>query len=170
MTVFNVLANLPDCWVVVRLFFRGFFPVTVLVAADNGTGHVGAADSLGTFTSPLASELSFFLRFIFALAIVIILLIITLWVLKQILKFRVSGPTTGAIDVLTVHYLDQKKAVALVRIQRRVLIVGIAENSLSTLGELAPEEIDELKLNTTTETSVFGNVLARFFGRKKAPG
>ena len=114
------------------------------------------------------SEVNLFFRFIIGLAIVIILLILTLWVLKQVMKLRVSGIADNAIDVLAIRYVEQRKAVALIRVLNRVLIVGIADNSLSTLGELTSEEIGSLKLDKKTRPGIRNNSIFKKFFRKKS--
>lgn len=129
-----------------------------------------SGDSLVPYSNSINSELNLFIRFIFALAIVIILLILTLWLLKYILRFRSSGIKHGVIDVLAIRYIEQKKAIAIIRVLKRVLIIGIAENSISTLGELSSEEIGSLKLDKKAEPGIFGNILSRYMGKKSNSG
>ena len=144
-----------------------FFNPTLLYASQSPDSiGVVSGDSLVSYSNSINSELNLFIRFIFALAIVIILLIFTLWLLKYILRFRTSGIKNGAIDILAIRYIEQKKAIAIIRVLKRVLIIGIAENSISTLGELSSEEIGSLKLDKKTEPGTFGNILSRYMGRK----
>jgi len=146
-----------------------FFNPTVINAAQTAYNKTGAVsgDSLAAYTNSINSEINLYIRFIIGLAIVIILLILTLWVLKQVMKLRVSGVADNAIDVLAIRYVEQRKAVALVRVLNRVLIVGIAENSLTTLGELTSEEIGSLKLEKKTLPGIWNNTFfTRFFGKK----
>ena len=151
-----------------------FFNTAFLYAAQGENDiSISSSDSLIQYTNSLDSELNLFGHFIIViigLAIVIILLILTVWVLKQILKLRGSGVVDGAIDVIAIRYLEQKKAVALIRVLRRVLIIGIAENSVTTLGELSSEEIGNLNLDKKTESGVFDNILTRFWIKKSNPG
>lgn len=150
------------------------FNITFLYAAQGiSDTSISSGDSLVSYTNSLDSELNFFGHFvivIIGLAIVIILLILTLWVLKQIIRVRGSGIADGAIEVLVIKYLEQKKAVALIRVLKRILIVGIAENSVTTLGELSSEEIGNLNLDKKTESGAFGNILKKFWGKKSDYG
>ena len=148
---------------------------TAFLCAAQGKNDISisSGDSLIQYTNSLDSELNIFGHFIIViigLAIVIILLILTLWVFKQILRLRGSGIADGAIDVLAIRYLEQKKAVALIRVLKRVLIIGIAENSVNTLGELSSEEIGNLNLDKKTESGVFSNIFKRFWIRKSDYG
>jgi len=129
---------------------------------------VFSGDSLAAYTNSVHSEINLFFRFIIGLAIVIILLILTLWVLKQVMKLRVSGIADDAIDVLAIRYVEQRKAIALVRVLNRVLIVGIAESSRSTLGELTSEEIGSLQLDKKTQPRVWNNTIFTRLFRKKS--
>ena len=149
-------------------FSYGFFPYCPAVLADIGPETVSNG-SPPTVPENLRGEISMFFRFIFALAIVLILLILTLWVLRQALKVRFFGAAGGAIDLLAIRHIDQRKAIALVRVGNRVLIVGLAENSLSSLGELTSEEIGALTLDKNDESGIRNlPVFKRFFGRKAA--
>ena len=151
---------------VVYLCFSLFNPA-VLCSAQTVHGTVmGSGDSLSAKTNTITSEINLFFRFIIGLAIVIILLILTLWVLKQVMKLRVSGVADDAIDVLAIRYIEQRKAVTLIRVLNRVLIVGIAENSISALGELTSEEIGSLKLDKKTELGIWNNILTKFLKKK----
>jgi flagellar biogenesis protein FliO len=85
------------------------------------------------------------------------------WLFKKILGFKqYPGITGSAIRILEIHYLDPKKAIALVKILDRTYIIGYADSSISTLGELTPEETARLNENRQAESSSFGNLLARF--------
>ncbi|HDY87397.1 MAG TPA: hypothetical protein ENH82_04685 [bacterium] len=143
-----------------------FFIPSLLYSQDMDNRGVVSGDSLTTYTNPFNSELNLFIRFIIALAIVIILLILTLWVLKHIMRLRVSGIADESLDVIAIRYIEPKKAVVLIRVLKRVLIVGISDNSISTLGELSSEEIGSLQLDKKTEPGVFGNILPNFFRKK----
>ncbi len=117
-----------------------------------------------TATNSLDTELNIFGHFItviIGLAIVIILLILTVWVLKQILRFRGSVIADGSIDVLAIKYIEQKKAIAIIRVLKKVLIIGIAENSVTALGELSSEEIDNLELDKKAKPNVFSDIIKK---------
>ena len=114
-----------------------------------------------TTSAYLTSELKLFLQLIIGLAIVIILLILTLWILRYIIRGRFSGVGEDAICVLAMRYIEPKKAIALVRVTDRVFIIGIAEQALTTLGELTPEETEQLHLDAQPSPQVFGSLLAR---------
>ena len=123
-----------------------------------------ATDSL-LAQSPFSLGLKLFAELIIGLAIVIILLILTLWVLKYISRMRFPGPGAEPIQVLSTRYLEPKKAIALVRIGGRVFVIGIAEQALTTLGELSPEQASTLHLDAQQNPQVFQNLLSRFRGK-----
>ncbi|MFC1538594.1 flagellar biosynthetic protein FliO [Candidatus Latescibacterota bacterium] len=125
-----------------------------------------SGDSLTSLSNSINSDINLFLRFIFALAIVLILLILTLWFLKYIMKLRNTGITNGEIDVLEIKYIEPKKAIAIIRVLNRVMIVGLAENSITALGELSSEEIGNLNLDKKINPGIFGNILSKYKEKK----
>lgn len=169
MTFLKYSVSLKFVILIISLCFPFLTPAVLNAAqAINNTGTV-SGDSLATYTNPVNSDVNLFFRFIIGLAIVLILLILTLWVLKQVMKLSVSGIADNTIDVLAIRYVEQKKAVALIRVLNRVLIVGIADNSLSTLGELTSEEVGSLKLDKKTRPGNWNkSIFKRFFRKKSA--
>jgi flagellar biogenesis protein FliO len=151
-------------------FFCLFCSVSAYADQQGFQTATGSHDSLASYTSTFTSELALFFRFIIGLAIVIILLILTLWFLRSIMRAKIAGGGYGAIDVVSIRYIDQKKAIALIRVLNRVLIIGIAENTLSVLGELTPEEIGSLNLDRKSAPGAFRTVFTRFFEKKSGNG
>jgi flagellar biogenesis protein FliO len=62
--------------------------------------------------------------------------------------------------------VDPKKAIVLVKILDRVMVIGFSENSVTSLGELTREEIESLNIPTRTEKDVFGTILDRLVRKK----
>ena len=123
-----------------------------------------ASDSL-MIQTPFAITLKLFAELIIGLAIVIILLILTLWILKYISRFRFPSMGVEPIQVLSLRYLEPKKAIALVRVADRVFIIGVADQALTTLGELSLEEAGTLHLDVQQNQQVFKAILSRFRGK-----
>ncbi|MBT4485585.1 MAG: flagellar biosynthetic protein FliO [Candidatus Latescibacteria bacterium] len=106
-------------------------------------------------------------KVVVALILTLALLIMAVWILKGFLKVRkIPGLSGGFIDVMEVRYIAPKKAVALVKVFEKVLIVGVSDQSLTTLGELTPEEIELLGTVEKPDSGVFKNILAGVTGRK----
>ena len=131
-----------------------------------GTAISEPADSLTSYSPSLGPEINLFIRFIFGLAIVIILLILTLWLMRHLMRLRTPGMVVDAVDIISIRYFEQKKAIALVRVLERVLIVGISDNSVSLLGELTPEETAGLKISETKTENLFGDILKKIVSKK----
>jgi flagellar biogenesis protein FliO len=149
------------------LLLTRMVPLVFAQAPQPAGEHV--PDSLVTTSAYLTSELRLFLQLIIGLAIVIILLILTLWILRYIIRVRFSGVDEDTIRVLAMRYIEPKKAIALVRVTDRVLIIGIAEQALTLLGELTPEETEQLHLDAQPRPQVFGSLLARLQRRRATP-
>ena len=132
------------------------------------------SDSLSTtlYTDPLGTELNLFwssMKVVTALALTLILLVAAVWVLKRFLRIqRIPGISGNALSVLEIRYIAPKKAVALIKVLQRVLIVGVSDHSITTLGELTTEETTHLKQDQKSDPGVFKNILAQFIGHKKS--
>ncbi|MFC1551450.1 flagellar biosynthetic protein FliO [Candidatus Latescibacterota bacterium] len=158
------------CTVSYILSFMLFLPARVYSAEGAQDFGAVSGDSLVSYSNSLNSDINLFVRFIFALAIVLILLILTLWFLKYIMKLRNSGGAHGEIDVLEIRYIEPKKAIAIVRVLNRVMIIGLAENSITALGDLSSEEIGKLNLDKKTDPGIFGNILSKYKEKKSQNG
>jgi len=105
-----------------------------------------------------------------ALALTLVLLVALVWVMKRMMSLRNTYGIAGSdLSVLEMHHLGPKKAVALVKVLDRVLIVGVSEQSLNTLGELTPDEIEKLKAGKGNEPSGFRNILSGIARRGGKP-
>lgn len=149
----------------VVLFLFALSPCSVFAGA--------AVDSLAV--APGLPEINLFwqtLQVIIALSLTLVLLVGTVWLFRKIMKFkRFPGISGGAIHVLEIHYMDPRKAIALVKVLDRVLIIGYSEHSISTLGELTPDETVTLTVDRKPDPDLFSTLLSRFSkGTSGTPG
>ena len=154
------LINVVLCAVFVHL------PAVISFAAQGTDSFVTVESELPSteFNLLLSS-----LKMVVALVLTLAILVAAVWVLKRILRIkRIPGFSGAALTVLEIRYIAPKKAVALVKVLQRVLIVGVSDQSLTTLGELTPEEIENLETDKKPESGVFKNILAGFTGSKKS--
>ena len=106
------------------------------------------------------------LQVIVALGITIVLLVCALWIIKKVLNLRnLTGVSGSAMQVLEIRHIDPKKSIVLIKVLDRVLIVGCAENSITGLGELSPDEINRLNITDRRDINVFDTILSRFTGK-----
>ena len=143
-----------------------FYPAVVSFAAQGTSGS-------GTVYNDLpGTELNLFLstvKVLSALVLTLILLFIAVLVLKKFMSVRkIPGFSGGAMTILEIRYIAPKRAVALITVLERVLIVGVSDQSLTTLGELTPEEIERLETVKKPEPGVFKNILSGFTGKKES--
>jgi len=107
-------------------------------------------------------------KFLAALGLTLVLLVVVLVLLRKIMRGRgAQGVRGAAVQVLDIQHIDPKKTIALVRVLDRVLIVGCAEHSLTNLGELSPDDIGRLNVikdSSVLNSGVFKAILARFTG------
>ena len=151
-------------------FFVPFTPAVIASAQDSAAPVAAMSDSVSALSPYGVSDLKLFMQLIFGLAIVLILLILTLWILRYIMRARFSGIAGDAVQILSMRYIEPKKAIALVKVMDRVFIIGIAEQALTTLGELTPEEAGTIRLDREQNRQPFGSILARLRERGSTSG
>ena len=99
---------------------------------------------------------------ILALLLVIGLLVLTLWLFRGILRMnRFPGMSQGPVSILEIRHIDPKRAVTLVRVLDRVLIVAWTDNGVALLGELTPDEASRLDTGSAPGPSGFSDILSR---------
>ena len=163
--------------------FRGFSAISprfalgaagllsILLGAAYSYASAGVDSTDFLLSKSTQSDLNLVLetvKFLAALGLTLVLLVAVLVLLRKIMRGRGAQGVGGAsVQVLDIQHIDPKKAIALVRVLDRVLIVGCAEHSLTNLGELSPDDVG--RLNVTKDSSVlnsgvFKTILARFTG------
>jgi len=112
-------------------------------------------------------------KMISALAIVIALVYGALYMLRRLMGRRLKGAGgTGSLEVLETTFVGQHKAISLVRVGQRSVLVGVTDNQISTLTELDAEETEEI-LGAVTDkagTEGFSGVLTSAVERLKTIG
>lgn len=103
----------------------------------------GVADESDGTSQP--SVVTAVVKMISALAVVIAVVYGALYLLRKLMGRRYGGATgDGALEILQTTYIGPHKAISLVRVGRRSVLVGVTDNQISTLTELDPEETDEI--------------------------
>jgi flagellar biogenesis protein FliO len=113
------------------------------------------------------------IKMVLALLVTIGLLVAVMLFLKKVTRMRMGEEgASGIIKIIDIRHLDPKRAVFLIRVLDRVLIVGSAEGSLTTLGELSDEDVIQLDTarNHPNSTSGFSNIFTKFMENNKKKG
>ncbi len=108
------------------------------------------------------NELSFFpalLKMFFALAIVIGLLVATMYVLKRYLNHSPSGSRDGSlIQIVSTRYLGPKSSILMVEVLGKVLVLGLTSSQMTVLTTIDDDQALE-KMNTLRENEASKPVL-----------
>ena len=84
-------------------------------------------------------------KMISALALVIALVYGALYMLRRLMGRRLKGSGgNGSLEVLETTYVGQHKAISLVRVGHRSVLVGVTDSQITTLTELDVEETEEI--------------------------
>jgi flagellar protein FliO/FliZ len=151
-------------------------PVTGSVtAADNGS--VAQSDIPPPVESSKQIEdpgvIGAMVKMISALALVIALVYGALYMLRRLMGRRLKGSGgIGSLEVLETTYVGQHKAISLVRVGHRSVLVGVTDSQITTLTELDIEETEEI-LGTSTQpgrTVPFSGALTGAVERLKTIG
>ncbi|NQS98115.1 MAG: flagellar biosynthetic protein FliO [candidate division Zixibacteria bacterium] len=106
-----------------------------------------AADSAGIsgVYSPTISPLVY-VKILFLLGLVIALILGAVWVIKRISPQFNRRAQGGAIRIISSNWLGPKKALFLVEVLDRVILVGMTDNNISAIAEFTDgEEVTILK-------------------------
>jgi len=144
-------------------FYLMFFTTTVAAQSLDSSKVVRN-------TNQYSSELNLFMstvKVIFALALTLVLLVATVWVLKKLLRYnKLPGFSAGAITILEMRYIAPKKAIALVSVLEKVYIIVFSEQTVMSLGELSTEDAEQLVREQKPEINIFKNLLSGFVKKK----
>lgn len=98
------------------------------------------------------------------LALVCALAVIVLWGARRVGIGRPSGP----LELCGHLPLDARRAIYLVKVGDRALVVGVSEGGFTKLGELPMSELPSLEASREPPgVAGFGDVLARVLARGK---
>ncbi len=124
-----------------------------------------ADSTLSLYDSFPGTEFNFALstlKVVLALGFTLVLLFVAVWFLKHFMQFRnVPGVSGSNIELLEMRYMGPRKSIALIAVAGRVLIVGITEQNMTTLGELSPEEAAALNLQSSNVDTPFAGILKK---------
>jgi flagellar protein FliO/FliZ len=120
-----------------------------------------------TSSSPSPGIFSTFIRLVLAIVLTVGLIYITIWGLKIIWEKR--GLTNNAdegkpIKVLTSTYLAPRKAIHLVEVGNRILVLGVGNNEITRL-DIITDSAEVQSIRQSTQTG-FHNILERLINRE----
>jgi flagellar protein FliO/FliZ len=118
--------------------------MTALAAAAQQSANPPANDSLPTLTSFGTGDLwSSVGRLGLTLVAVLGLIWITMWLARRVLKGRIAGRGESGLRVRERLFLAPKKSIEIVSVGGRMLVLGVTENQISMLTELAPGDLPD---------------------------
>ncbi len=122
------------------------------------------------------NEISFFpalLKMFFALAVVIGLLVATMYVLRRYMNHSASGNRDGSlIQIVSSRYLGPKCSILMVEVLGRVIVLGLSNGQMTVLTTIDDdrvlEKIHAIRENETSRP-ILADCLKRYTEKMKAP-
>ena len=110
---------------------------------------------------PDSDVLGALLKMLSALVIVIALVYVGLHLLRRTMGKRYAGSSMDALEVLQTTYVGQHKAISLVRVADRSVLVGVTDNQISPITELSAEETARIRESVETAGDTTTDSFAR---------
>ena len=120
-----------------------------------------------TSSSPSPGIFSTFIRLVLAIVLTVGLIYVTIWGLKIVWDKRGltnNADETKPIKILTSTYLAPRKAIHLVEVGNRILVLGVGNDEITRLDVIVdPTEVQLIRQSTQTG---FPNILERLIKRE----
>jgi len=120
-----------------------------------------------TSSSPSPSIFSTFIRLVLAIALTVGLIYVTIWGLKIVWEKRSltnNVEEAKPIKILTSTYLAPRKAIHLVEVGNRILVLGVGNNEITRL-DVITDATEVQSIRQLTQTG-FPNILERLINRE----
>jgi len=108
-----------------------------------------------------------------SLIIIFILIFIVVYYFKKfIIGKKGAGGNAGSMQIVGNLYLAPKKSLYLVKIGKKIVVLGVTENNISRISELDEEEFEELKAMESSDshsmlTQQFNGILNKLMKKEK---
>jgi flagellar biosynthetic protein FliO len=126
----------------------------------------------GNEAQPLAEGSDFniwpaFLNMVIALAVVIALIFLVLWLIRKFTGGKFTIGSGGLMKIAGTLPLGDRRFITVLRVAKRYYLVGITAGSITNLGELNAEEVERaLEQVPVQGDSSFAKILSRIRGDK----
>ena len=112
-----------------------------------------------------------YLKIILLLALVIAFILGTVWLIKRFApQFNRRGMGSGNIKIISSTWLGPKRALFLVEVIDRVILLGMTENNINALAEFTDQQtIESLKkkINEPQSAMSFSSILSTFLKKRR---
>jgi flagellar biosynthetic protein FliO len=151
--------------IVLSCLLGGIVLLSFFPDAGTGSDEVEAAGAAAPMAGPNMTTLS--VKLIGSVALVIGLLYAAMYAVKRFGPgFKLGGIGQNAVSVLHKRHIAPKKAVYILKIGRRAMVVGVTDTQINHLADLTDEDLESIK----TEEAPKGNTFRQYlFGAESKP-
>ncbi len=141
----------------------------ILLSVYPGTGAISdetAPEGAGG-TTPAPDMTAMSVKLIGSVALVIGLLYAALYAMRRFAPgFRLAGVRENAISVVHKRHIAPKKAIYILKVGRRAMVVGVTDSQINHLADLSDEDLESIEV----EEKPGGNAFKRYlFGTGPGP-
>ncbi len=161
--------------VILCLAFVGLFMVQVDRVSADGSGQVAPGTALqsesGVPTAQETGVIGAIVKMISALVVVIASVYLGIYLLKRLTQKRPGQNTkSDVLEVLQTTHLGPHKAISLVKVGKRSVLVGVTDSRISTLTELDEAETQEMYAQAPSQEAgdSFAGTLKNATGRLRS--
>ena len=149
-----------------------FLALLIVMMPVLGVGGMAAEED--TPKSPFSSTPWLIVQVVLYLALIVGLIYLTLYVLrKYVYRPPLQGAAQAHLRVLTSVFVAPKKAIYLVKVVDRILVLGATDSGMTTLAEITdPEAIGRLEAALQADSGRSDKTFADYLGmfkRKMGP-
>jgi len=145
-----------------------------LILLNLDTSSVFNSDIADTLKSTLIEEPAItpfsYIKVIFMLALVLAVILVSVWLLKKVTPQFSRSANSGLIKILSTFWLGPKKALYLIQVAGKILLVGVTDHNINIISEFSdPDEAHNVLTSLEGKKSEpnFANLLSSLFNKNR---
>jgi len=118
---------------------------------------------------PVISPFSY-IKVFFMLVLVVAIILFSVWLLKKVTPQFNRSSNSGMIKILSTFWLGPKKALYLIQVAGKIMLIGVTDQSISLISEFSdPEEAHNVLTAMEEKRSepAFANLLSSMFNKNR---
>lgn len=145
--------------------------ILIIIMGLPSLTFAGAVDSVKTYPAGGGGlSVLVYLKVLMLLALIIAFILFALWAVRRFAPQLSATGRTSAIKILGTSHLGPKKALFLVEVAGKVILLGVTDNNINHITEFTNvEEAENIRnhLAPSTSNQPFSQIFASMFNKKR---